>query len=525
MSSLGEYVHYHWGRYLKYGITRKEDQDNFNPTVIFTSHRREVLNDIAKMKTFTNIKQLQNDYNEKNQKAYDVLVAAIKDPLRSQKTLKALLQLVNKSWNEQDIQKIIAGIQLDEAQQTLKFKPPQGSGFSSQKGFGIKKLPEKQRHYVSTYIKKFNEINSKITELGLSDDYRTNLNHIYSSITLAIQAFEAQRKFDANIKGNLIYNPALNGQINSLITELQGVNSINQILQQQLAEILGSLAVNGITEVIETELKNMMGSLTGQSLTSGSGLSISISSNLSQTWLQGEYESNESPYKSHIVKIQDDNTTGTIQYGFKSVADKVQQKADIVWEGNANISMKNTSLDNFQKTEDYIPAINLQSSALRVYIEGIEASKSGLGTHYINALASHPASKDDKTKLTETGNIARETLLLYMLYSALTGQGQNRIGATADILAIYDKKKNQGAQQVKLFSMKDILQKIAPTIAQQDGIISSPSLRSFRLENRFLGEGPSEIGATMRITKLLAELSIKNISMRLPKEKLREFIT
>jgi hypothetical protein len=42
---------------------------------------------------------------------------------------------------------------------------------------------------------------------------------------------------------------------------------------------------------------------------------------------------------------------------------------------------------------------------------------------------------------------ARESLLLYMLYSALTGEGQNRRSDSfANVLAIWDKKKKKGAQ-------------------------------------------------------------------------------
>lgn len=529
MSSLGEYVHYHWGRYLQYGVTREEEQSGFNPIAVFSSHRREVLDDIAKMKTFTNLKELQDDYNERNKATYDALVEAIKDPSRSQDTLKALLTLVNQSWNEVDINKIISAIQVNEAQQTIVYKPKTlNKNLASNKGAGIKKLSDKQAHYYSTYQRTLSQIATLISNLGLSGNYSKKLQKCQeilesSKFTNAIEA-----KFNPKASGTLIQDSRLTKKINSLITELQGVATINNMIQASLAEVLGDLAVKGVSSNIKDELEKMLGSMTGRTLTQGSGISISMTTDLDQLWLKGEYESENSPYKNHIVPIKDLSTEGIIGYRFKDIASQVQQKADLSWEIDgelvANISMKNTALDNIIKAEDYVPAVNLQTSALRVYIEGIEASKPGLGTHYMNALASHPAAKDTKAKLKQVGNSARETLLLYMLYSALTGAGQNRIGANADILAIYDKKKKQGAQQVKLFSMKDILQKMAPTIIKQDGVISSPALRSFNLENRFLGEVPSENSATIRITKLLAELSIKNVAMRLPKEKLKDIV-
>lgn len=529
MSSLGDYVHYHWSRYKEYGISEKDSGQAISDTSsIFIAHRAKVKNMIDNLQDFE-IQEIQQKFNELSEQSYKALVECIQDPNRGKDTLKSLLKLVNKSWEDIDINRIIKDIKIKENQQTLIYQPTKNkSAIKSEQKIGIKKLNSNQAHYYKTLLSTLDKIKSKITELELTEN--THFQMQINKIELALNSWVQGQNiltFNPESKAKAYLLPPKHTSIkliNALITELQGVASVNNILQAQLAEIIGTLAVNGIASNVDQALKRMISGelkMEGRGTTNASGISVSITSNLDQKWLESNYEN--SIYSSQIVQLEDNSINGKIQYGFKNITEEVQQKADIIWEGVANISMKNTAFDDDYIPDDYIPSISLQNSSLRLYLEGIEASQEGLGTHYLNVLASHRQDKNIPD-LQKASAEARETLLLYMLYSAMTGEGQNRIGKMANVLAIYDKKKKDGALQVKLFSMKQILQKIAPSIMDYDGIISIPALTSFNLENKFVIEDNNQNieAARTRITQLLAEASIKRISMKLPKSFLKD---
>ena len=538
MSELGQYVHYHWSRYLTYGTSQNDASQGIdNPKFIFNAYFDYLKNKTKNMPT-KDIKTLEKQYNEANKIAYQKMIQMLSD---DSTLMPILLKIINNSWNDVDIANIIQGIQFNNAQSTFKYKPPQGASAKiSEKSIGIKKLDNNKtdRHYYKTCESRIEQIKAKAKEMQVLTQYSKKIKLLEDTLK--------ERKITMNItntftKANNNLLPAgdeLYSGINSLIVELQGAATIQGIIQAQLAEVLGNIAVKGLANAVNENLsdaiegalqelfENKNGkNLTGRAHTSKDAVSVNLYSNLDQDWLKVNYEDDNSPFKTHIVAIKDDKTDAIIEYRFKDVAGKVQQKADIIWEGKAGISMKNTAFDFDNSPEDIIPTISLQPSALRVFLEGIEASHPTLGTHFLNTLASHP-NRGDNINLREASESARKALLLYMLYASLTGEGQNRIGAMADVLAIYDKKKKSGAQQIKLFSMRDILLKIADgNILMLDGVISHPALSSFRLDNSYITSTDDQDdfkSARMRITKLLGEISIKKVSMRIPKQWLKD---
>lgn len=525
MSQLGNYVHHSWSRYLKYGITENEEQ-GVNPSQIFQQHHTSLMMMIERWNDL-DIKKIETDFNDLTQQTYKKLVSYLKSD-SSGAIMRSLLKLINKSLTDTDVDRIAQGIKIKEESRTLVYEPKDGNAaVKSEKSIGIKKLGDGQ-HYYSTCLDRLEKIIGKIESLELNvSDYNADID----AIKTQMDSWKAAQGILTPIeKGNRQKNTLMpNGHpvyslINTLITKLQGVATISQIIQQQLAEIIGQAAVNGISSLVNDELNDlsvqMKNILTGQKKTSTTGVSIDCTFDLDQKWLKAEYQKDNSIYKGQIVQ-NDATMKEDISYSFKQVASEVQQKVDIEWQGVASISMKNTAFDNDWAPDDIIPSISAQSSALRLYLEGLEASQAGLGTHYLNVLASH--SKKNGTKnLQKISREARESLLLYMLYSALTGEGQNRRSDSfANVLAIWDKKKKGGAQQVKLFSMKDILKKLAPNILSYDGQISIPALTSFNLENRFIGKQKSQDEARTRITKLLAEASIKKVAIKVPKNLLK----
>lgn len=524
MSQLGNYVHYHWSRYVKYGIKQVEKDAAPSSSIetiknLFQQHRKNLLQEIENNKISKDIVELQDEINNASSNAYNILISALQNQETGRGLLHALLKLANKSWTDQDIDRIINDIKFDTEQQTLRYQPSKNSNVPQRSSnIGITRL-EGKWHYIQTFRNTIEKLHAKAKDLNVEESY----GDLFQKIDNALKQIEEEEKaFSHMIKGRRLKKDSLVANINLLISQLQSVSSINQLIQAQFAEMLGAIAASGATNIAKENLAEVLRSWVGGSRTS-SDQSITFSIDLSQEWLKAQLDNQiPSPYKNYITQIKEGKTI--VGYGFKQLATKVQQKVDVEWSVDVALSIKNTSFDESYETEDIIPHISLQSSALRLYLEGIEQNDTGLGTHYLNTLASHPNKNDSQQGLKSISQYSRETLLIYMLYSSLTGRGQVREGKYANVLAIYDKKR-KGAQQIKLFSMYDIINILSKNISQYDGIISNPALGSFNLNNTWVDANKSQFPAKQRWTELLAETTIKTINMRIPISLLKTMTT
>jgi hypothetical protein len=98
-------------------------------------------------------------------------------------------------------------------------------------------------------------------------------------------------------------------------------------------------------------------------------------------------------------------------------------------------SIKNTTLQINKAGEDLVAAsgtVRLQKTVLKTYLEGAERQFkiNGLTYHYLNLFAGHKKTgvEISQNELESYFNQARDNMKATILYSALTGAAQGRVG-------------------------------------------------------------------------------------------------
>lgn len=127
--------------------------------------------------------------------------------------------------------------------------------------------------------------------------------------------------------------------------------------------------------------------------------------------------------------------------------------------------------------------------------------------HYLNITASVPGDTSHMT-------LAHEAMKLTILLRSLTGISSSAAGSTADVLVVNDR----ASKHIYIRSIGELVSQIAMRLDQIDNYMKIHGLGSdgsLNIKNDFVGAGLSDEDARIRITKLLASLQNKKISVSL----------
>ena len=534
MSTLGQYVHLHWENYEKAGTYETTSKVNFNRNNfqqnIFTTHKKIIAKQSKALKQ-TSLKALEEEYNAANDKAYKQL---LNKTLKDTEVMRALLQLVNKQWSDEQIDIILQKLEWNNKTQRLQYKGKGLSGYSPKTSQGglFYHLDESQSHNIKSTYSRLNKMVENADELfGEDQQLRTKLKELQKGL-LSLQEGQLKKlkiskniinwnEAEASMHGRILAsNSAVEAEFiknyNSFIDLMLSSSQINEQLAYRIPEILGNIASQGIKSITKDVLKEAIvnaGSLTTTSLADKSkGVTLFIKQD--QVVLEQLFNDETNPFKTEIIQTKEGNS---ISYKIRSLGEGRAQKADIEFIAKTQnnkkigISMKSTKLNQFST-----PEIALQNSSLLLYLLGLQTVKANLGNHYLNILADH---EDTDGVYNTMRNQANDALTLAIAFSALTGMNQARAGGSASVFAIYEKgaiNSENKEPRVKLFDMGVIMEQLM--INPSQGILLNPAIETISLVNtKITGSEKTRILSRKRITKLLVDARSRTIKATIEK--------
>lgn len=525
MSAFGQYVHLHWENYEKAGTYEYQpgnplgQKNNFSSS-IFRNHKIAV-GVQARTKSINQIKELENKYNKITFDTYSKLkgVMTKKTPIVSNTDF---ISLISKTWIS-NANAIMSNLQWDSNSMRLVLNKKNGIGVFHDtvvpKGYGtsFKKLSLTKKTQIKTFNNQIDKLCNAFKIMGLTTELSTLIN-----IQTALKNYEQnQKKILSSIDPSMIIDsldpnqPMANSIItvfNNFIDGYQSFNTLQKYLDWKIPEILGNLGTQGILEVTDSALNSVLQEikLAGQKMSAPlQGGTQGFYKKLDQATLKKL--ANDQNFAKVVTKRLEKKNTVT--YKIAPVGMGRAQKADVEWiidNEQIGISLKTTGL--LEKKNSKYNTIQLQSSALSLFLQGLYPINNDLPNHYLNILADH----EDESGLYHTmREQANEALQLAIGYSALTGANQLRQGGQANIFAVWDKDSLNGQPKIKFFDIGTIMTKLDVNPKE---LILSPTINSLSLTNESLNQkGSVRKNAQIRITKLLAEARSITIKTSLSK--------
>lgn len=592
MGTLGDYIHYHWSNYRKYGTYAKEasEVNNFDPEV-FVKHKAQLVNQIITMRDLDSLDTFEKNYNKQLDKVNTYLKKLInnKQSAESRNILAELLKDINAKWDSQEVlDYIINGLEFDSETGQVQFHEQISTKkLLSEDDETVRLVADFQRTsgiHIDVLTTLINRVQQRAkllkTERGntISKTCQTYLDILKSLSDETIKLDQnaesikndlaALKSKTSTFKGGYLRSIGESNVLQNILTEFSNYTfelSNRLYVQNQigakLAEIAGTVIANNINVLVQEELEQAfldfiknIGKTSGSTSTAvrldATGEKIGIGSiklldlklnNKAQTRLAKNKE-----FSGAFKTIKDKNT-GEISYEVKTFADAVAQKADfdIILNhtgGKIGVSMKNTDMsviEHFEKGMEtpQLSSITLQRGTdLGTYLAGIEAEESQLGNHYLQILSKQRGYQSNKKYMHEIQTMrqaANESLSLFLVWSAATGEGQGR-GANeqmAQVIAIHDKARpaNDTFRRVRFYSIRSLLLKLLEQSANKAGgmstafegqVVIKPSLfgsNGLVLWNDYQGNGPHEKAAQVRSFKVAANARTKNMYVGLTK--------
>lgn len=585
MSRLGDYVHYSWLNYKQFGTYVKNDvgASNFNEA-IFIEHKEQVHQDILKMAQNIDIKAIEEKYNTGAGYLNEFLEQTLTQLKNSDKEatafIKRLLSLINSKWVN-NVDYIAKYLKYDQERERIIYDPPVSTAaLEADQAAANKLIAEFKRArgiHVDVLLTHLESIQAKLGSLQDSEikkGLQTECNNYIivlnrgkigdkkleegiAAITRASKSSKYKKGFlsvaaETNTLGaNSGFLATLLAKIESLTARSASALSIQNKIGAQLAEIIGTVLAKNLNIACKDEVVTAFqefikaGKKTaGASSTvkwDDKGLSsTSFYANLDQDFMKYTFAFDGN--LSDAIKPLKDKAGNIIEYTIAPFVDKVQQKADFaitINDHDIGVSMKNYDMSAIERYEQGVETpipngIHLQNSSLLLYLSGLElhnTSNDKLGTHYLQILSRQRGYETGSHayEIQKMRKQAGEALSLYILWSAATGQGQGRgaEGQFADILAIYDKAKRDSKEfrRIRLYSMRDLLLGLVDVDKLKTYALFSPSLLEGQvlLDNRRVGDEPSKKDAQTRITEMLMQARVRNISASLSKVYLNNF--
>ena len=569
---IGDYIHLHWQNYYDHGTYQnREKKTNYSAT-LFDQHYKNIKTAILAHRIAPQKREkIAAEYNLHNKEAWALFKDIANNKVEHHNILAHLLHQINQTWSDDFINEIIAGLQWDDTLDTFVYTP---TSKISQKykatiiGWPALSLnPHGQFHYfrtirealikAQTYLTAPDIMRTPVVEQDIQEleEMLARLQHEEQTLlawnkseqqlwqmTQDGRASIDQTSFVNNILQTLFNSYIVN--INTMREKYMAATEINRQIQATMAEIFGDIiAIDGTKLGVETVVEYLQSATTtgrtgSTPVVKNSNLFISL--NAKSVELDIEQSRKLFNKATSITKYNGRSTDGKLRYAFTDLGQTRAQKRDASITIDAEdygISIKNTDLTHAynsydeKKGKQITSTIPLQNSSLLLYLTGMEFNTDGIrapnsiATHYLNALSMHP----DVIGINYAQAQALQSLKLYILYSALTGQGQLRKSTgAAQILAIYDKTKN-APSRVKLYDMSDILL----TIEDSDftkGVKFTPSidasflLKNTKVENISTGKNQYIAPIEQRLTNVLLEARRKNIGAALYTSWLRDNI-
>ena len=518
MSSFGQYVHLSASKYKEFGTVeeetwhdRQDRQPNFKEN-IFKQHKALILAEATSLKK-ANIKAMEAEYNKNNQLSIEKLREVVNNKQGS--ILYELLATVQKTWTPARIRDVMNNGYLDETGRWVYTGHGGENAEQASATKGIAKMPiPSGRKKIDTILKACDNLKKKLASSPNAelDILITNLLQL-KEIKKSNKKIEEQVNLSSTPAGYLENYEAIAyvRKYNQILESYETIDDINNTLSWRFPEILGSLSEHGINTVKDKALKKIFQEIQ----MSNTGTQSTRSNMLVQQYLLLDKVTlnqlaNDTFYKQGLLETK--KRSNKSSYSLKSVGSGVSQKADVLFTFSdqpstpIGISMKGS---NMSKQGD----IHLQNSSLLLYLMGIQQQEEDLGTHYLNILASH--KQDEASGILKTmRQDANQSLTLAILFSALTGRNQLRLGGWAEILAIYDKATVNGIAKVHFFDVSDI---IISANRQLSKFSLYHDVSAISLANEQVGNTASFADAKKRITKLIVQARVETLSATLSK--------
>lgn len=544
---LGNYIYLQWENYQRAGTrnnwTRGENaeplENNFNIN-IFKAHKVNTLQAIQQLKV-PNIKALEQAYNDSLQKRLDQMQKiANMDSDSLEGMMEILISLLGKryatkaavyakqiQWDSIHDRPVIIGGITDLNLDTFPAPPPYTPHVKAGRGQCAPRIAfcvEMQKYILSVNNNEKNSDWDFLNRLARDlENMQSSYRKIHNIISKETRAYELTNK-QAKL-------------FDSLLNKIRGryisIAELNQKLWAAWAEFTGNILIKDLDYITWKEIYNAMqiGAKHTKALQGRENIvSVKLDTSTIEKYVKAKYH--EALSKMTEQKQQRFvNKQVQILANFQTLGSSVQNKRDIqatLLGQEYGISMKNTNLlvqapiDIDEELQDHqIPHVSLQDSSLALYLMGIEEQQEALGTHYLNILA---ANADNGNGIyTKMRAEANQALSLYILYSALTGEGQLRQQAKTNLFAIYDKAAKNGKHRVKLYDMADLIL----NIYNNEAILKQsllPSIDSINLDNTkiYVAKGESNNKAVAeRVTRILLEARTINIEARVTNQVLQ----
>lgn len=556
-SLLGNYIHYNASNYIRYGTFRRsahwtkkdgstvQQQSNFS-TTRFREHKNDVVKLIEKLRFSPGqLKQLETEYNIRiAEQAKNIQELRLSDPQQYTAIIDALIRSLGKSfaarvteiiqnltWNDKLQTYVYKGAAKVRSEEAISAPPPYTIGVSAKEGATGRGQSAPRIKYCSELIKYIKDITGNSNHpdiISLKNTQRILYKHAldYLKSETVVQRLNLKKKKGASQKifYDLPHEIAL--EIDQTLLQLRGsyleISKINETIQATFAEFIGNSIGKDLSTIAIDEIVKMLDTSKNSSMSgSGSGKStvqttITMDSSALKEWQRENKKSDKSMNALSTQVVTKYNKVVTDFYA--TLGSEVSPKADIKVQltgGSQSISIKNTNMAA-RETEFTIPHVKLQPSALALYLTAIQRQWPDLGNHYLNMLTEHPSTNSPTWQ--KMHQEASEALTLYILYSALSGQGQLRTKGFANIFAVYDKSSYMPAgmeeyRRVKFFDMADIIMKAQATANGYKYI--NPPISAIKLKNEWAKT------STARITKVLMQARTKTIVATLSTEMLR----
>lgn len=536
-SLLGNYIHYSWTNYENYGTYRsvrewknEENQKSNFQSDIFDKHKESTLKLIKKL-SHPNLKALEVEYNNKIKEQSKAMLELQKiSPHQYTIIVEALIKSLGSSYAAISNQ-ILSNLVWDDSRQTFRYSLAKGAnsdnietppyyklGVTSGRGESRPRIA--YCDLLIEYIKRVSG-NSKHPDIEKLKRIRDTLKKHQSAYIEQKKIFNKGKEQNKYQDLSFQYANAIDNYLQKIRGGYIEAVDIDKRIQAAFAEFIGNVIGEDLTTIGISEITKAL--TVGKTLTiknvDTTGMTIKLDISAIESWAKEQKK--KKSIKSLSTTLNGKNNR--VSYDFYStLGGAVDQKADIevnLLGSSYGISIKNTNFYAKTSTDSFnIPHISLQSSTFALYLAAIQKEWPDLGNHYLNIFTHH----NDASGVTyaQMHKQASQALTLYILYSALSGQGQLRANkGTANIFAIYDKasSKDPAYPRVKFFDMADVLIRYSQYSNGYDVIYPNPNSKEFLLKNTW-----EDSSSSARITKVLLEARTKNLSATLSTEMLRK---
>lgn len=520
---LGNYVYLNWENYKQAGtwnywtVDGESIASNFRPDR-FSQHEKNVRALIAKL-AVPNLAALEQDYNtslqnrnetmknlfltdvESFQGIIDILIRS----LGRSYAAKAQQYVNNTTWDSThdrpvvNLRNIALKTENFPAPPRLTVKAEVQRGqcaprilFCQQMKEYIKNLVDGTQDEIQKNpdIIMLNEIETQLQDI--SQEYRK----IKNIVSAEAKAFELSKQEAA----------AITNRLEAIRAGYLDIKKLNELLWAAWAEFTGNALEVDLEKITWREIASALdiGKLRTQASAAKEKVTtVTLNTDYAKQWCEQHFRA----AKKKSEELSNKETKALARYSrammnFQTLGSSVSNKRDIevtLAGQKYGISMKNTNLlasanVSEELADMQIPSVELQTSSLALYLAALEAETGALGTHYMNIFATHNDTDGIYDKMRADAN---RSFSLYVLYSAITGEGQLRQQPKVHIFAIYDKAAKNGKHRVKFYDMADLILRVTDHSSSHSFL--NPKIETLTLNN------DAEEKVSYRITKLLLE--------------------